>query len=145
MWLAVGLSVFFVVLFIVAYRHFRGFYPGSTIVEMPAMRDPSAPRLLFFYTTWCPHSQTALAEWRSLKELLKGKTLGGKRLQYVPYDGDAEQGATARYGVDAYPTFILETVDKVITYEGHAKASRLRGWLIGELGEEVGELKTPSS
>ncbi len=145
MWLAVGLSVLFVVLFIVGYKHFRGFYPGSTIIEMPAVRDPDAPRLLFFYTTWCPHSQKALGEWKSLKEMLKGKTLGGKRLQFVPYDGDGEEGAVARYGVDAYPTFILETVDKVVTYEGHAKASRLHSWLIGQLGEETSELTAPIS
>jgi thiol-disulfide isomerase/thioredoxin len=134
------MSIAFVVLFIVGYKYFRGFYPGSSLVIMDPIADPDSPRLLFFYTTWCPHSQKALGEWRSLKQALAGKRLGGKRIQFVPYDGDSETGAVARYSVDAYPTVVLETTEATVHYDGPVKAARLREWLIIQLGPESGEL-----
>lgn len=140
MLIPVLMSVAFVVLFIVGYKYFRGFYPGSTMVEYEPIADPDTPRLLFFYTTWCPHSRKALGEWRSLKQALSGKRLGGKQIQFVPLDGDSETGAVARYSVDAYPTIVLETTTTTVHYDGPVKAGQLRDWLITQLGEESGEL-----
>ena len=137
------LTIAFVLVFIFGYKAIRGFYPGSTMVEYEPIADPDAPRLLFFYTTWCPHSQKAIGEWRSLKQSLAGKRLGGKRIQFVPLDGESETGAVARYSVDAYPTVVLETTDATVHYDGPVKAGRLHEWLIGQLGPESGELSSP--
>lgn len=142
MLIPVLMSVVFVVLFIVAYKYFRGYYPGSTMVEMDPIADPDSPRLLFFYTTWCPHSQKALGEWRSLKQSLAGKRLGGKRIQFIPMDGESETGAVARYSIDAYPTIVLETTSTTIHYEGQVTSARLHEWLVLQLGPESGELSS---
>jgi len=85
----IGISVLFVVLFILGYRYLRGFYPGSTVIEEPeGAVDPMAPRLKFFYTTWCPHSQKALGEWKSLKQLIRNEKLkfGGKTIQFEAFE-----------------------------------------------------------
>ena len=102
--------------------------------------DADTPRLMFFYTTWCPHSRKALGEWRSLKELAKNHTYGGKQLDFVAVDGDGEPTKLSRYGVEAFPTVVLETSDQIIVYDHRVTAAGLRRWLIQTLGQEDGKL-----
>lgn len=132
-------AVAFVVVFIVGYRYIRGFYPGSKVIEEPEGEvEPGAPVLLFFYTTWCPHSQKALGEWKSLKTMVReqGVKFGGKTIQFQAVDGDSEKTTVARYNVEAYPTLILKTHDSEVHYESAFKAARIRTWLVDQLGPE---------
>lgn len=136
-------AVVFGVVFILMYKHFRGYYPGSTVVESPTAKAASlpeegAPVLKFFYTTWCPHSRKALPEWNSLRDLVnnQGIKFGGQTLQFETYDGDSSAAATARYGIDAYPSLVLETTDKIIHYDSPIRADRVRAWLVQTLGPE---------
>lgn len=131
----------FFVLFVVVYRHFRGFYPSSEFQESSSARspvpDPDTPRLLFFYTTWCPHSLKAIPEWRSFKEMAQNKTYGGKHLEFDAVDGESAPTKLARYGVEAFPTVVLETSDQIIVYDHAVKAQGVRAWLIQTLGQEA--------
>lgn len=132
-------AIVFGVVFILMYKHFRGYYPGSTVVETPAgVVEEGAPVLKFFYTTWCPHSRKALPEWNSLRDLVnnQGMKFGGQTIQFETYDGDSATTATARYGIDAYPSLVLETTDKIIHYDSPVRADRVRAWLVQTLGPE---------
>jgi thiol-disulfide isomerase/thioredoxin len=139
-------SIAFVVIFIVAYKYFRGYYPGSTVIEddpvSSAVPTSERPRLKFFYTTWCPHSRAAMPEWNSFKTLLKSQklTFGGKQLELEAIDGDSAPTTTARYGVDAYPTIVLETVEQVYHYDKKVKVDGIRSWLVQVLGPEGSQL-----
>ena len=156
--LPIGIAVVFVVVFIGWYRYMRGFYPGSTIVEYspnadpvpgadpnvptsdPPVRgaDPEAPNLLFFYTTWCPHSRNAFPEWQSLKTMVRDQKtkFGGATLQFEAHDGDSSKTETARYGIDAYPALVLITSKGIHHYDAAFKTARIKAWLIDTLGPE---------
>ena len=128
----------FFVLFVLVYRHFRGFYPSSEFQELnPAVVSPDTPRLIFFYALWCPHSRKALTEWKSFQELVRGKTYGGKTLEFESVDGESAPTKLARYGVEAFPTVVLETSDQIIVYDHRVSAKNLRTWLIQTLGQEA--------
>lgn len=137
MWIPILVAVVFVVIFIGWYRYMRGFYPGSTIVEYSSdspSSDPESPTLMFFYTTWCPHSRKALPEWTSLKSM--GRTYGGKTVQFRSLDGDSSKTETARYGIEAYPSLVLITSTSVVHYDGPLKAARVQSWLVRTLGPQ---------
>ena len=138
-WVAILVAVVFVFVFIGLYRYMRGFYPGSTIVEYSPDIDPANPasdpdsaRLMFFYTTWCPHSRRALPEWQSLKTM--GRTYGGKTIKFQTLDGDSSKTETAHYGIEAYPSLVLVTSTSVVHYDDQFKAARIQSWLVRTLG-----------
>ena len=140
-WVAILAAVVFVGVFIGWYRYMRGFYPGSTIVEYSPDIDPANPasdpesaRLMFFYTTWCPHSRKALPEWQSLKGM--GRTYGGKTVHFQTLDGDSSKTQTARYGIEAYPSLVLVTSTSVVHYDEPFKAARIQSWLVRTLGPQ---------
>ncbi len=89
---------------------------------------------------WCPHSRKALGEWRSLKELARTHTYGGKELEFMSVDGEAEPTKLARYGVEAFPTVVLEYSDQIIVYDNRVTSAGLRAWLIQTLGPEGSKL-----
>jgi thiol-disulfide isomerase/thioredoxin len=134
MWIPILIAIVFVGVFIGWYRYMRGFYPGSTIIEVEATQDPNSPTLKFFYTTWCPHSRKALPEWKSLKSM--GRVYGGKTLQFETLDGDSSKTETARYGIEAYPCLVLVTPTTVVHYDGHLKAAHVHSWLVRTLGPQ---------
>lgn len=133
-WVAILAAVVFVFVFIGWYRYMRGFYPGSTIVEVEPDQDPDSPTLMFFYTTWCPHSRRALPEWQSLKTM--GRTYGGKTVRFQTLDGDSSKTQTAHYGIEAYPSLVLVTTTSVVHYDEPFKAARIQSWLVRTLGPQ---------
>lgn len=138
-------TLVFVGFFVLVYRQLRGFYPSSTIVEDPTATMPNVPgedeaHLLFFYTTWCPHSKTAIPEWNSLKETAEKKTYGGRHMRFRALDGDSAKTALARYGVDAFPSVVLVTQESIVHYEGRVRAQGIHRWLLQTLGPEADEL-----
>jgi hypothetical protein len=138
MLLPIGLAVLFFVIFIVSYKYLRGYYPGSTLMKIDPARDPSAPRLIFFYTTWCPHSRKALGEWNSLKTLIREQKtkFGDKTVEFEAIDGESSKTAVARYGIDAYPSLVIDTSTDIIHYDGHFKVASIMDWLVQTLGQE---------
>ena len=116
----------------------RGFYPGSTIVEYSPsadlVSDPETPSLLFFYTTWCPHSRKAFPEWQSLKTA--SHVYGGKTIQFKALDGDSSKTETAQYGIEGYPSLVLVTSTSVVHYDASFKAARIQAWLSQTLGPQ---------
>ena len=134
MWIPILVAVVFVAVFIGGYRYMRGFYPGSTIIEVDPAADPDSPRLLFFYTTWCPHSRKAFPEWQSLKTA--SRVYGGKTVQFEALDGDSSKTETAHYGVEGYPSLVLVTSTSVVHYDASFKAARIQAWLSQTLGPQ---------
>jgi len=111
--------------------------PGARVMQMGGESDSDneeTPKLMFFYTTWCPHCKNAKPKWESLKSVRR--TYGGKKIEFEEIDCDIDKGKAAMYDIKGYPTFKLETHNKVIQFEGRPDVPSLRAFLTSALGEE---------
>jgi len=113
----------------------KGSPPGARLMQMGGeSHGDDNPKLMFFYTTWCPHCHAAQPIWRSLKQL--NHSYGGHKIDYEEIDCDADKGKAAMYQIKGYPTFKLETADKVYQFEGKPDIPSLRAFLTSALGAE---------
>jgi len=140
---AIVIALLVVIGSIYGYYLSTGIMPGSKlIVQEPPISnngiDENQAKFMFFYTTWCPWSKKAQAPWSSLKEMLKNtpKTYGGKSIVFEEINAESDQGKTALYKVEAYPTFKLETSTKVYEMKGAPSVAAFRAFLISALGQE---------
>lgn len=138
-----GITLAVVVAVIVIYYTVWGIMPGASVMsvtEPPTSNgmDGNQSKFIFFYTTWCPWSKKAQQPWASLKEVMKNtpKTYGGKTVIFEEVNAESEEGKAALYGVKAYPTFKLETKDKVYEMLGKPSVAAFRAFLITVLGNE---------
>lgn len=141
--LEIIIALLVVIISIVGYRYLVGIWPGSRmIVQDPPETSPKVSEknanFMFFYTEWCPYSQTAQTHWTSFQQMLKNnpKTYGGKTITFEEIDAEAERGRSALYQVKEYPTFKLQTRDKVYQMLGNPSTSSFRAFLISALGKE---------
>jgi thiol-disulfide isomerase/thioredoxin len=127
---------------IVTYYFVEGVLPGSKLIVQdpvsPDTQDPNQARFMFFYTTWCPHCKSAQQPWASLKELLKSNkyTYGGKTVFLEEVNSENDKGKAALYKINAYPTFKLETTEKLYEMQGKPSTASFRAFLISALGPE---------
>jgi hypothetical protein len=139
---AITLAV--VIAAIVIYYTVWGVMPGASVMSVtpPPMEnnglEDKQAKFMFFYTTWCPWSKKAQQPWSSLKEMHKNtpKTYGGNTVIFEEVNAEVEEGKAALYGIKAYPTFKLETKDKVYEMLGKPSVAAFRAFLITVLGQE---------
>jgi hypothetical protein len=139
-WTVLVVSLTFFVV-IAAYRFFVGYYPGSKfIVEDPPVEhnglDADQARFMFFYTTWCPWSTKAQKPWKAFKQMLENNPVkyGGKTIIFEEINAEADKGKAALYNVKEYPTFKLETKDKVFVLQAIPDPATFEVFLTGTLG-----------
>lgn len=132
------------VIIIAAYRFFVGYYPGSKfIIEDPPLEknglDADQARFMFFYTTWCPWSTKARPAWDSFKQLLKNTPAkyGGKSIIFEEIDAESDKGKAALYRVKEYPTFKLETTDKLFLFQAIPDVATFEAFLTSALGQKA--------
>ncbi len=126
---------------ILIFRYMKGFYPGSRLIIEPTPisangLEPSQARFMMFYSSWCPWSQKAQRPWRSFKQQLKNtpRTYGGFKVRMEEINAEVEKGKSALYKISAYPTFKLETNEKVITFQGVPDPLNFDAFLTAALG-----------
>jgi thiol-disulfide isomerase/thioredoxin len=132
------------VIIIAAYRFFVGYYPGSKfIIEDPPLEknglDADQARFMFFYTTWCPWSTKARAPWNSFKQLLTNNPAkyGGKTIIFEEINAESDKGKAALYNVKEYPTFKLETNDKLFRFIAIPDPATFEAFLTSSLGQKA--------
>ena len=132
------------VIIVAAYRFFVGYYPGSKfIIEDPPLEknglDSDQARLMFFYTTWCPWSTKARPAWNSFKQLLTNTPAkyGGKTIIFEEINAESDKGKAALYRVTEYPTFKLETNDKLFRFQAIPDPATFEAFLTSALGEKA--------
>lgn len=131
------------IVIVLAYRFFVGYYPGSKfIIEDPPLEknglDGDQARLMFFYTTWCPWSTKARTAWNSFKQLLTNTPVkyGGKTIIFEEIDAESDKGKAALYRVHEYPTFKLETNDKLFLFKAIPDPVTFEAFLTSALGQK---------
>ena len=98
---------------------------------------PNEARLTMFYTEWCGFSQKAMPEWAKLEQKLGGDGyFGTTHLNMVKVDADKDQKTATLYGINAYPTVVLETKDASYEFDKRVTADNLLAFLRGHLGDE---------
>ena len=99
--------------------------------------QPNEARLTMFYTEWCGFSQKAMPEWAKLEQKLGGDGYFGKtHLNMVKVDAEKDPGTASLYGINAYPTVVLETREGSYDYDKRVTADGLLAFLRSHLGQE---------
>jgi thiol-disulfide isomerase/thioredoxin len=98
---------------------------------------PNEARLTFFYTEWCGFSKKAMPEWAKLEQKLGGDgTFGKTHLNLVKIDADKDQKTASLYGINAYPSIVLETPEGSYDFDKRVTAENLLVFLRSHLGQE---------
>jgi thiol-disulfide isomerase/thioredoxin len=98
---------------------------------------PNEARLTLFYTEWCGFSQKAMPEWAKLEQKLGGDGYFGKtHLNLVKIDADKDKKTATLYGINAYPTVVLETSEGSYDFDKRVTADNLLVFLRSHLGHE---------
>lgn len=135
-------SLIVVLLAIFGYYSLTGTPPGARLVEqdppVDGGLDDGQAKFMFFYATWCPHCRTAKTPWHSFMQLHKnqGLTYGGHQITFEEINAEVDKGKSALYNIDAYPTFKLQTKDKLYMMIGAPTVENFREFLKKALGSE---------
>ena len=97
---------------------------------------PNEARLTMFYTEWCGFSQKAMPEWEKLQQKIGDGYFGKTHLTMVKIDADKDKKTSTLYGIDAYPTVVLETQDGTYDFSKRVTADNLLTFLRSHLGQE---------
>lgn len=142
MWTEAIVALIVVVASIGLYYAITGTPPGARILEQEPPTDngldSNQAKFMFFYASWCPYCKTAEQQVRSLKQLItnNGYTYGGKHVAFDEINGETDKGKKALYGITAYPTFKIETAEKIYTLVGRPSVEVFRDFLQKALGQE---------
>ncbi len=136
--IAAAFTLFLCVIFVVTYWAFRGFLPGSKVIELPLPApnelDGKTATFKLFYVSWCPHSKEAFTLFESFKDIVSQFTYGGKRVKLEFINCETHKDDCSLYKVDAYPTYKLETSIKMFEYIGPADIETYQTFLTSALG-----------
>lgn len=108
-------------------------------VVSPPVKEvpPNEARLTMFYTEWCGFSQKAMPEWAKLEQKLGGDGYFGKtHLTMVKVDAEKDQKTASLYGINAYPTVVLETEEGSYDFDKRVTTENLLTFLRTHLGQE---------
>ena len=138
---AAGFTIGIFVAFVATYWAFRGFLPGSRVVELPLVApnalDDSSAEFTLFHVKWCPYSREAVEKFELFSGLVDQYTYGGKKVHLKFIDCESQKDKCSLYKIDAYPTYKLETSSKMYEYVGPASLEAYREFLRSALGQEV--------
>jgi thiol-disulfide isomerase/thioredoxin len=103
----------FALMFYRPNRHPRGILPGET-QHMLYEGFSASHTFYMFGADWCGYCKKAKPEFEKLGTTM---TIGGKEVAVSYVDAQANQKMAQEYGVEGYPTFVLETDGKKIKYD----------------------------
>jgi thiol-disulfide isomerase/thioredoxin len=107
------------------------------IVQPPKKEvPPNEARLTMFYTEWCGFSQKAMPEWEKLQQKIGDSYFGKTHLNMVKVDAEKDQKTATLYGINAYPTVVLETEEGSYDFDKRVTADNLLAFLRSHLGHE---------
>ena len=143
-WMSLAIVLGILGITIGIYRLITGNFPASKlIIEDPPLEhnglEPQQARFMFFYTSWCPWCKSATAPWKSFQQQLKNNpaTYGGYTVSFEDINAEANKGKASLYKIQAYPTFKLETHNKVIELKAVPDPLNFDAFLKAALGEKV--------
>jgi hypothetical protein len=97
--------------------------------------DPTIDATLF-YTTWCPHSKTAVETWLKMKPGYDGSTVNGMRVVMAEVDCDQEPTAADAAGIEEYPTVVVTKGAYTATLDGKPTEESIKALVVKVTGYE---------
>lgn len=87
--------------------------------------------LIIFYTTWCPHSKTAIKTWNTLKPSYDNKVYNKYRVLLKEIDCDKDVEMADKYNIEGYPTIKLvkNNGKEVVEYDAKLNDDTLNEFL----------------
>lgn len=87
--------------------------------------------LIIFYTTWCPHSKTAIKAWNDLKPNYDNKVYNKYRVLLKEVDCDKDVEMADKYNIEGYPTIKLVKNEgtEVVEYDAKLNDETLNEFL----------------
>lgn len=74
--------------------------------------------IIIFYTSWCPHSQTAMKEWMEFKEKMNNVTINNYTLLFKEVDCEEDERTADEFNIDGYPTIkLVKNKDEIIEFD----------------------------
>ena len=138
--IAASFTLLLCVIFVVVYWAFRGFLPGSKVIEMPLPApndlDGVTAKFKLFYVRWCPYSREALDKFEMFKDVVSQFTYGGKHVKLELIDCETHKDDCTLFKIEAYPTYKLETSVKMFEYIGPADIETYQTFLVAALGDK---------
>jgi thiol-disulfide isomerase/thioredoxin len=151
LWMSLVIVLAILGITIAGYRLITGNFPASKlIIEDPPLEhnglEPQQARFMFFYTSWCPWCKSATAPWKSFQQQLKNNpaTYGGYTVSFEDVNAEANKGKASLYKIQAYPTFKLETHDRVVELKAVPDPLNFDAFLVAALGQKVLSKSTPN-
>ena len=87
----------------------------------------------FFYTTWCPHSTTALPEWQRFVSQYKETAIHGYHLNFIEVDCTTESVEVDNYikkfSIVGYPTIKVVKDEHIIEFDANATFDNIKEFL----------------
>lgn len=110
----------------------------------PVVKPPKEPvatneaRLTMFYTEWCGFSKKAMPEWAALEKHLatSGGYFGTTHVTTRKVDAEKDTKLAALYGINAYPSIVLETKEASYDFKKRVTKDNLLKMLRDTLGQE---------
>ena len=96
-------------------------------------QDPEIVTLYFFGVEWCPQCKHAKPAWDELVTEYDGKTINGKKVNFVNVDCDKDSQLADKYEVTGYPTVKLDTGSNVIEFKSKPEKPTLIEFLKSSL------------
>jgi thioredoxin-like negative regulator of GroEL len=84
----------------------------KSLENMIGGSSSSTSTIYLFKAEWCGHCKSFAPVWADLQEKYKGK------YRFVTYDEKTDRAELKKFGVDSFPTIILQKDDKAIEYVG---------------------------
>jgi thiol-disulfide isomerase/thioredoxin len=121
MWLFIGLLVVLAILLIVSFAKARTekFEGGSATI-------------LYFFMPECGHCKKFNPEWEKLQPMIDSKRLP-LRLNKIDGTQESNKDLVNQYGVQGFPTIILEIGNSSKKYDGERTAEAVLDWASKEV------------
>lgn len=86
--------------------------------------------LIFFYTEWCPHSQTALKIWKEFKAGNNNRVVNSYQVRMKEVDCDKDEETANQYNITGYPTIkLVKSENEIIEFDAKPEMETLRSFL----------------
>lgn len=87
----------------------------------------------FFYTTWCPHSLSAIPEWEAIVDKYTHNQVNGYTIKLIDVDCTKEtveiENMVNKYDIEGYPTIKMVKDDQIIEFDAKAKFDNIDKFL----------------
>jgi thiol-disulfide isomerase/thioredoxin len=105
-------------------RETRPAPPSGLSRTNPRRNDRS--KIILFYADWCSHCQNFKPIWNKFTKMF------GKYIKTLSVNGDENAQILSKYGVDKFPTIILDNGKEKIEYDGDMTIDGLKMFVINE-------------